>query len=319
MKAVWSFFVKISFITVGTNICFCGPIQTCHIEEYDDGKKLAADLSKFVGIPDMDSSSEKTSMEKTSIQSKKDVLVFWDCDDVLQKNTDPTLQGQRIWEFLREIDKEYWSVAIWQSPKSIVEQSILDLTYHLRRFSIPQFVFTQCTSVPEIRYRREQILAKLGYSFSSIEIDYEEIKPDCALIPKPGQTAVTLPIYDNGIVYSGSAPKGKTLKGFLNFLETLKKVCNRKDLKIAFIDDNIDNLKEVSEICQECGIKEYKGFHYTVANQLNSTNPPDEAIIEIQKHGVQNGVFYKYEDIIRFKQCFPRMTSSFFKKYSFKL
>lgn len=315
MKTVGLLLVEIAFITAGTSICFCGPTQTFNIEEYHDGKKLAADLNKFVGIPDMDPSSEKT-----SIQSKEDVLVFWDCDDVLQKNIDPTLQGKRIWEFLKGIDKAYWSIAIWQSPKSIVEPSILDLTRHLKQFSIPQFVFTQCTSDPEIRYRREQILAKLGYSFSNIEIDYEEIKPDCALIPKPGQAAVTPPIYDNGIVYSGSAPKGKTLKGFLNSLETLKKVCNRKNLKIAFIDDNIDNLKEVSKACQECGIKEYKGFHYTVANlQLNSTNPPDEAIIEIQKHGVRNGAFYKYEDITRFKQCFPRMTSSFFKKYSFGL
>lgn len=312
VKIAKIFFYGAIFVVIGAEACLCTTSQTNVIKEYDNASELAKDLCKFVGIPEMENTSEVVS---PLTQQRKNVIIFWDCDNVLQKNTDPTLSDANIWRFLKDVeDKNCKETAIWKSPKTIVEQSILDLTYYLKRYEVPQFVFTQCTSDTQTRFRRERILKQLGYSFEDTVLGQKvfELKVDCELALKPGQTTVSSPIYDGGVIYTGGATKEGTAGSFFDVLKASGKFVSPKDWKVAFIDDKKHNLDEVKECCRKYGVKEYKGFCYTKAlNPENSETSRSPTIEAVQKYCLKSGKFLGYNDARFLLKLFPTVRLRF--------
>ncbi len=278
------------------------------IKEYDNGLQLAKDLCEFIGI------SKTNTVTKRETKQLKDTVVYWDCDDVLQKNIDPSLMGNKIWSFLKDEGADARKTTIWDSPKDIVEKSILGLTQHLKRCDIPQFVVTQCTSDPTTQLMRESILEKLGYSFKDNILENDEtfqercnqIKINCQLSLKPGQTIITLPRFSKGIAYAGSVPKEAVFEWLLDLIQSSGKFRDIADITFVFTDDKLANLKEFCNVCQKRGIKKYRAYHYTnVLKRSNSEAPTDKTIENLQKSSIRNGKFLSYKDACLMPKFFP--------------
>ncbi len=69
----------------------------------------------------------------------------------------------------------------------------------------------------------------------------------------------TAPTAYNGIVFTGSIPKGEVLNAYLQYAHI-------KPKKIIFIDDRMGNLKSVQECCQKNDI-EFLGYEYTAIQE----------------------------------------------------
>ena len=312
MKLIWAI---ISFANIFACVSCCGaasvhPIDMPEgvIKEYDAGLQLAEDLCKFVGVSEMNMATEgKTKQLKNSV-------VYWDCDDVLQKNTDPSLIGSKIWSLLKDEGADACKTTIWKSPKAIVEESILELTQKLKKCDIPQFVVTQCTSDIQTQLMRERILETLGYSFEDNILENDEtcrkkcnqIKINCQLSLKPGQTTITLPRFSKGIAYAGSAPKEIMFEWLFDLIQSSGKFCDIADVTFVFTDDKLANLKEFCTVCQKRGIKKYRAYHYTnVLKQAKSEDPTDKTITNLQKRSIRNGKFLSYKNACFLAKIFP--------------
>ena len=285
------------------SICCCDPLPIeiqKNIMRYDNALQLKNDLYDFIGIKKNETITEE------KIKSLKNFVLLLDCDGVLQRNTDPALVGSKIWPFMKGVKTEHGrQITIWESPKSIVEQEIVDMIQLLKKYGILCLVVTQCSSDPESQHRRESILEKLGYSFKDniLENDktflekLKQIQPNCQLELKPGQENITPPRFSNGIVYTGSATKEATFEWLLELIKSSGKFCDIADVKFAFIDDKFENNEEFCKVFHKKGVKKYRAYHYTNDQKQASTVPStDKSIEEIQKIAIRKGTFIHYED-----------------------
>jgi len=284
------------------------------IKEYDNGLQLTKDLCNFIGIPETNVVTERKEKQL------KDIVVYWDCDDVLQKNTDPSLVGNKIWAFMKGEGADACKTIIWDSPKTIVESSILELTRHLKKCDIPQFVVTQCTSDPKTQLMREGILEKLGYSFKDTILKNDEtfqekcdsIKTNCQLSLKPGQTSISFPKFSNGIAYAGSATKEVMFEWLFDLMQSSGKFCDIADVSFVFVDDKHANLEEFCKACKKRGVKRYRAYHYTnVQKQQNSASQTDKLIENLQKRSIRTGKFLSYDGARFLTEMFPLMKLEF--------
>ena len=300
-------------VVASISICCCDTlpieIQKDVIRRYDNASQLTNDLYNFFGIQ----KNETITEDKT--KQLKDAVLFSDCDGVLQDNADQSLIGNRIWQFIKGIKDAYKrQIIIWESPKSIVEPEIVDMTQLLKTYDILRLVVTQCTSDPKTQYRRESILEKLGYSFKDniLESDktflenLKQIQPNCQLDLKPGQENITPPRFSNGIVYTGSATKEATFEWLFELIKSSGKFCDITDVKFAFIDDKFENIEEFCKVCHKKGVKKYRAYHYTNEQKQSSTVPPtDKSIEKIQKVCLQYEKFIPYKDACFLDKMFP--------------
>ena len=297
------FFFADAVVWIGICNCFLPSkaFSQYVIEEYNNGSIMAEDICKFVDIPKVGEPIQKA----INPLKKYKYVIFFDCDGVLQCNTDPTLVGSRIWNFMKGEGADTCKTIIWDSPKEKVEQSILYLTQHLTNCDIPYFVVTQCTSDPQTQSMREGILKKLGYSFENniLENDkkvrdkFAQMKVNCQLSMKPGQTKITPPRFANGIVYAGSATKEATFEWLFDLIQSSEKFCDISDVKFVFIDDKVSNLEEFCNVCNKYGVKQYRAYHYTRAQQqANSVPQTEEPVANLQKRIARTGRFLSYDD-----------------------
>lgn len=110
--------------------------------------------------------------------------------------------------------------------------------------------FGSISKMEEIRFKE---LAQVGLSFakSSPFKDQENFS---------GFELGKSPMIKSGVILTGSADKGVTLKAVLkNHPPSFK--------KIIFVDDRLDNLQTVEKACLELGL-EFCGIHYTAADLL---------------------------------------------------
>ena len=247
-------------IDCGTNSCFATGLKSCVVKEYDEGKEMVSDIKKYAN-------SEKT-------------IVLWDCDNVLQMNNDNDFREPNIQKILTNLPNERWGDVIWNTPKVTVEDWILNCTKCLDETGVKQFVFTQCSSDRNTRDNRKRVLKKLGYNFFDKAVKFEDEEFNISqnsLQLRLGQTKITEPVYEDGIIYTGSASKGRTIIEFFNLLNKV----NIKDFNVIFIDDKRKNIDEVKEACEEFGIQKFYGFHYTFAQ--NNTEQVSQDKIELYK------------------------------------
>ena len=280
-----------------------------NIQEYDNGSQLTQDLCQFIGV------SNPQIVTKSKTKKLKNIVVYWDCDNVLQKDTDLSLVGNRIWNFMKGEGTDFCQITIWNSPKSIVELSIRTLVQHLKRCNVTQFVVTQCTSDPETQYKREKILNCLGYSFEKNILENDktfqdkcnQIKDSCPLSLKPGQTKITPPSFSHGIAYTGSATKEVMFEYLFDLIQSSEKFCDIADVTFVFIDDKLKNLEEFCSVCRKRGIKKYRAYHYTnVLHHLNSETLTDKSIENMQKDLIRKeNRFIGYNDVRYLTKIFP--------------
>ena len=245
-------------IDYNTNNCFAADLTKYDIEEYSEGEKMVMDIKKYA--------ISKQTSEKT--------IVLWDCDNVLQMNRDHAFREPNIQKILAKIPKARWVNVIWKSKKIIVEKWILDCTQDLDKSGVNQFVFTQCSSDSGTRHNRKLVLKKLGYNFfyNAVKLADDEFNNDefnngefnisqKSLQLRLGQEQTTKPVYEDGIIYTGSASKGRTITEFFKLLNK----ADIKDFNVIFIDDKRKNIDEVKEACKAFGIKKFHGLNYTFA------------------------------------------------------
>jgi len=113
---------------------------------------------------------------------------------------------------------------------------------------------------------RFQELKKLGIDFSSSFPQYTSFEMPELSDKKPA------PVFHKGVIPTSHCTKGEALVGFLNRI-------NWWPTRIIFIDDKIENLKEVAQIAKERNIN-FLGLHYRAAENLPCT--VDQEVAEFQ-------------------------------------
>ncbi len=218
----------------------------------------------------------KISTILTDLNPRNSIVLF-DCDDVLFHSKDAVLQREALPQLMQFLTSqcsvedlaEIIPEVTRSAQKELVEPAMLSVVQDLQDKNIPTFVLTQCSSDDVVRKERFEKLSNLGINFSSSLpgiCSYELVVPEDKLQLKPFQTHTTKPIYDSGIIYCGSAPKGLVLSEFLKFVPIK---CSVQELQIVFIDDAERNLTDVGVICSDLGIGQYIGIHYTAIEKIH--------------------------------------------------
>lgn len=204
-------------------------------------------------------------------------IVLFDCDDVLFHSSDAALQRTTLPQLMKLLSTELPARELGQlvpqitrsAEKEPLEQGMFSTIKYLQARNIPMFVLTQCSSDEEVREERFEKLSNLGIDFSSSLRNtrcHEFIVPESELKLKPFQTHTTKPIYDSGIIYCGSAPKGLVLSEFLKFIPIKSSF---EELQVVFIDDAERNLIDVESTCSSLGIRKFTGIHYTAIGEIH--------------------------------------------------
>lgn len=226
----------------------------------------------------------------------KNTIVLFDCDDVLHKNIDASLQKKFISDFLKDltIDKsvlpEVFKKICQDSPKEVVSPVIPQLVSELQRFGYV-FCLTQCTSDEATRQYRIATLQFLGYSFNATLPAAPTVSFDIlGLKPRFLQSKVTPPVFDSGIIFAGSASKGDTLKAFLKWLSGRPDVnlAPIGEITVAFVDDARRNIDVVADACKELGVKRFIGVHYTEVEQPTALIHVLSTVRQVQKDALES-------------------------------
>lgn len=204
----------------------------------------------------------------------KNTIVLYDCDNVLHRNSDIAMTKQNVSCFLKSLPAEKRMTAIKRAPKVVVEDRVKSLYATLQMLGVPQFILTQCSSDPSMRAWREDILSDLGYNISCGKEESQEIRleNDSPLERKLGQEVTTLPFYEKGIIFAGSAPKGAVFTSFFNsvYRTCINPGASLRDISVIFIDDDLSNIALVKIACHKLNIGTFLGFHYTAVENLFS-------------------------------------------------
>jgi FMN phosphatase YigB (HAD superfamily) len=141
-----------------------------------------------------------------------------------------------------------------KANKIITSPEILSLINKIQEKNIPVIALTLIdTGIQEtkedIEHDRINDLLKLGINFSkAFNINLLNLTN----INNPDSK----PVFKNGILFADKAPKGETLKLFLEKL-------NLNPKKIIFIDDSIEYINSVAKTSQELNIN-FIGIHYLI-------------------------------------------------------
>lgn len=104
---------------------------------------------------------------------------------------------------------------------------------------------------------RVQTLKNLGFNFTTTFPEFSSWNFDTLL---EGVTAEKKPVFKDGVIFS-TIPKHITL------LELFKKL-NFKSKRVVFVDDSIQNVKEMFQALSGCGI-ECWSYHYSKRESLD--------------------------------------------------
>lgn len=216
------------------------------------------------------------------------LMTFWDADDVLWENLDPSVRKTKLGGFLDkgEIRGSLMKKVIRSAKKKIVEPEIQEIIKELRSKGIPTFCLTKCSSDLSAIVWRKGHLEKFGYDFSSK--DFKEtrfqIPVSSPLKKSPYQTEATWPVFDNGVIFAGSAEKGEVLKGFIAEYLNVKSISSLEDFMIIFVDDELRNLELVKAVCEELGVREFLGIHFTAAEQSEHAQDASQWVADYKTH-----------------------------------
>lgn len=113
--------------------------------------------------------------------------------------------------------------------------------------------------------------------------------------PKLGNFSLTelkkhkvAPVYHKGILITAKYSKGQALEAFLNRIKSWPK-------KIIFLDDSLDNVQDLKQLCGKKGI-EYLGIHYQGAKNIPCGSSPEVAKTQME-HLIKNGKWLTTKEV----------------------
>lgn len=207
----------------------------------------------------------------------QDTLVIFDVDEVLitPSSEDDLRQPYRNW-LLQSIFsrikpqeiKLLKSSIFWNTKQVLVEHRITDIFEKLKLHKIPAIALTamgtgKLGSIQKIQDFRFKQLDSVNLSFKHLSpLSGEYIILELATINKKflGLDCNGNPMLKSGVIFTSGLDKGMVL-GYI-----LKKY-NYYPKTVVFIDDLIENIESLQQICFKLNIHFY-GFHYKAASLI---------------------------------------------------
>ena len=206
-------------------------------------------------------------LEKLINNADKSSLVVFDVDNVLIKRTDqimhPKFRQTRKVMLDTATDNKDRSFAniITQTNFELVNKDIVPLIQNLQSQGVMTIALTHFGTgkkghVSKIEDVRINNLLKMGLVFNkSTLLDLEETRFESL------QAEHGVPVYKDGILFTGEADKGAVLEAFMKY-------ANIKPSTIVFIDDLKENIDSVATMAKKNSI-DYAGLHYTEVAQTD--------------------------------------------------
>lgn len=243
---------------------------------------LLAPLTAFCGtIVQVDTiDTVKKALETATV----DDLIVFDVDNTLLVPHDKLLRpcGE---EFIMKKFEQLGKTATDERINLLVSRVLLTRTFRsvdahmpayvrglqgrsIKVIALTAFKTGRLGAMPSVEEWRQRELLSLGYDFSSAFPGYNHIV--FGDIMKEG----TLPIYKDGILYSGKLPKGEILQAFLRRVKWQPK-------RVFFIDDKREYIDSVHQSMTSWGV-DCHCFHY--CNAEMAADVLDEELAERQFH-----------------------------------
>jgi hypothetical protein len=224
-----------------------------------------------------------------------DTLVVFDCDNVLTSNTDQILK-KKNWDILqtlsekniKDINKIDVCASFLLTTKfSITNKKMPLIVRNLQRRNIRAVVLTGLSSAPcgkmgDPMEWRVATLRSLGYCFDGFW-------PTLSLKRFSNFFSTYDPCYYRGVVFCGGISKSVCLSRFLKY------ACI-KPRKVIFIDDEINHLRDVGQLCSVLNIQ-FLGIEYNESDGLSSGLPFSRERADLQiKNLVSKGIWLSDEE-----------------------
>ena len=208
--------------------------------------------------------------------SDQNTFVVFDVDEVLLTASDQVLQhktyaNEKLGAIAQQVSlPEFYnlmSILFLQRKAKHVDPGFVSLLRELQNKKVRAIALTNCQTsgfgqMSSMKNWRLNELKNLDYHFDhSWQNTPEKIFEDL-----PTEFEGTFPIFDQGVLFTNNAPKGKVLKAFLDYQRY-------NPHQIIFIDDRFDYIDSVGEVAKEAAIS-YVGIHYTAA-AADTGNSPD--------------------------------------------
>ena len=215
------------------------------------------------------------------LTNNKDILVIFDVDDVLmtpssEDNLRHPYRNQLLKSILNRTNPqeiELLKSSIFLNTKQIlVELKIIDIFEYLKSHKIPAIALTAMGTgkfgiIKKMHDFRFQQLNSVNLSFKCLTpLEDEHLMLKLAIINKRFLDANRkgCPMLKSGIIFASGLDKGMVL-------EYIFKRYNYYPKTIIFIDDLIENVKSLQQICFKLNINFY-GFHYMAASLIPLPN-----------------------------------------------
>jgi hypothetical protein len=213
-----------------------------------------------------------------SIGNKEELLVIFDCDDVLVTKEDPigqTENGKDLVEVLTKIEKhtskkDFSSLLctiLIKNKQILLEADMPSVVKHIQDQGIKTVILTQIApgkyaDIESVEEYKVQMLHSFGYRFEdswphfeSMEFKNMEKTRATATTMNFMETSKNYPIFYKGILFCGFSAKSEVVEEFIKRIAFKPKT-------IVFIDDRRSYLELVKQYCQENRI-EFLGIRYT--------------------------------------------------------
>jgi hypothetical protein len=212
------------------------------------------------------------------IKNKKELLIIFDCDDVLVIKKDPIGQAENmkvLVEILTEIEKhtpkkdfsQLLCAILVTNKQELIEHEMPSVVRHIQDQGIKTVILTQIApgkyeDVNSVEEFRVQMLHSFGYHFENSWPELESL--EFKNLEKTRATATTMnfmetsknyPVFYKGILFCGFSSKQEVIDEFI-------KRISFKPRTIVFIDDRQSYLNVVKQYCDDNNI-EFLGIHYT--------------------------------------------------------
>lgn len=199
----------------------------------------------------------------------KGTLIIFDCDEVLVTSVDGALSARNV-ERLKPILFKYLTVDKKLSPNkalALMDKIRAQMKLKLMNDNLPKIiddlqssgvhvmVLTAHTTGKDHNGKihediRRNELKELGFDFKKSWPNVNKfVFEECAEESNSSeQSQISLPVFDDGIIFSCKFDKGAVLKAFL------ERQSHLKFSKIIFVDDRQDNAEAVAATCAEMNI-----------------------------------------------------------------
>lgn len=217
---------------------------------------------------------------ETLVMPKDSILLSCgkECIAQLIHNQAPRLSKQEVINLV--------STILLQRKLQLVEERSISLIQTLQNYKVPTFCLTALRTgsfglIPRTEIWRKRELSSFG-------IDFREVFPNVQSVHfNEYKNLKHPPVYEEGVLCSGSVSKGETLAHFLYKMRM-------KPNRVIFIDNSILHHRSVEQWMKRLKI-EYIGFHY-LANRKHFKRVEEKASRLQIRYLIQNKVWLSDEE-----------------------